>query len=180
LLAGTDAPSPGTAHGASIHRGHELLVKAGLTPSEALTAATSAPAIGLDDDGSIARAYGPTSSSEGAIPRGTSPPQGTSLPYRRGDRGSGLSPGDSGKKMERVFEAWIGETMRGKIKWFNNSKGYGFIGCNDGPDVFVHYSAIEGDGYRTLKEDDLVDFDIVQGPKGRQASNVTKTERATD
>jgi len=66
--------------------------------------------------------------------------------------------------------------VKGKIKWFNNSKGYGFIGREDGPDVFVHYSAIVGDGYRTLQEGDAVDFEIVQGPKGPQANNVTKIE----
>ena len=59
--------------------------------------------------------------------------------------------------------------MQGTVKWFNNSKGYGFIGRADGPDVFVHYSAITGDGYRTLQE-----FEIVQGPKGPQASEVQK------
>jgi cold shock protein len=64
----------------------------------------------------------------------------------------------------------------GKVKWFNNVKGYGFIGRNDGPDVFVHYSGILGDGYRTLKEGDSVEFAIVQGPKGPQAANVKKTE----
>jgi cold shock protein len=65
--------------------------------------------------------------------------------------------------------------VRGTIKWFNNSKGYGFIGRDDGPDVFVHYSAIVGDGYRTLQEGDLVEFEIVQGPKGPQAANVQKS-----
>jgi len=55
-----------------------------------------------------------------------------------------------------------------------NSKGYGFIGRQDGPDVFVHYSAISGEGYRTLQEGDAVEFEIVQGPKGPQASNVQK------
>lgn len=69
--------------------------------------------------------------------------------------------------------------MHGKIKWFNNSKGYGFIGQDDGPDVFVHYSAIEGDGYRTLQEGDLVEFDVVQGPKGPQATTVTKQVEPT-
>jgi cold shock protein len=64
--------------------------------------------------------------------------------------------------------------MIGKVKWFNNVKGYGFIGRNDGPDVFVHYSAILGDGYRTLKEGDSVEFEIVQGSKGLQAANVEK------
>jgi CspA family cold shock protein len=64
--------------------------------------------------------------------------------------------------------------VRGTVKWFNNSKGYGFIGRDDGPDVFVHYSAITGDGYRTLQEGDPVEFEIVQGPKGPQAANVQK------
>jgi CspA family cold shock protein len=59
--------------------------------------------------------------------------------------------------------------MIGKVKWFNNAKGYGFLGRDDGPDVFVHYSAILGDGYRTLKEGDSVEFEIVEGPKGPQA-----------
>jgi CspA family cold shock protein len=64
--------------------------------------------------------------------------------------------------------------VQGTVKWFNNSKGYGFIGRDDGPDVFVHYSAISGDGYRTLQEGDSVEFEIVQGPKGPQAANVSK------
>jgi cold shock protein len=64
--------------------------------------------------------------------------------------------------------------VQGNVKWFNNSKGYGFIGREDGPDVFVHYSAIIGDGYRTLQEGDPVEFEIVQGPKGPQAANVAK------
>jgi len=65
--------------------------------------------------------------------------------------------------------------VQGIVKWFNNSKGYGFIGRDDGPDVFVHYSAISGDGYRTLQEGDPVEFEIVQAPKGPQAANVSKT-----
>jgi len=59
-------------------------------------------------------------------------------------------------------------------KWFNNSKGYGFIGRNDGPDVFVRYTAVVGEGYRTLTEGDVVEFEIVQCPKGPQASKVVK------
>jgi CspA family cold shock protein len=66
--------------------------------------------------------------------------------------------------------------MEGSIKWFNNSKGYGFIGRENGPDVFVHYSGIVGDGYRTLQEGDHVSFELVQGTKGPQAANVVKVE----
>jgi cold shock protein len=64
--------------------------------------------------------------------------------------------------------------VQGFIKWFNNSRGYGFIGWDNGPDVFVHYSAIIGEGYRTLKEGEAVEFEIVQGPKGPQAAGVRK------
>jgi CspA family cold shock protein len=64
--------------------------------------------------------------------------------------------------------------MKGKVKWFNNAKGYGFIGRDDGPDVFVHYSAITSEGYRSLQEGDDVEFEIVQGQKGPQADKVTK------
>lgn len=66
--------------------------------------------------------------------------------------------------------------MQGNIKWFNNSKGYGFIGRDDGPNVFIHYSTILADGYRSLNEGDRVEFEIVQGPKGPQASNVRKID----
>jgi len=85
------------------------------------------------------------------------------------DFGSSKPPGEisrcpSGRSKE----------VQGTVKWFNNSKGYGFIGRDDGPDVFVHYSAILGDGYRSLQEGDTVEFEIVQGPKGPQAANVQK------
>ncbi len=65
-------------------------------------------------------------------------------------------------------------SIRGKVKWFNNSKGFGFIGRADGPDVFVHYTAVNTDGYKSLQEGEEVEFDIVQGAKGPQAENVTK------
>ena len=66
------------------------------------------------------------------------------------------------------------ERMKGTVKWFNNAKGYGFIGRDDGADVFVHYSAITSEGYKSLQEGDQVEFEITQGQKRPQAANVTK------
>ena len=63
---------------------------------------------------------------------------------------------------------------RGHVKWFNASKGYGFISREDGSDVFVHFSAIQGDGFKTLDEGQEVEFEIIDGKKGPQASNVVK------
>ncbi|MBS1238427.1 MAG: cold shock DNA/RNA-binding protein [Deltaproteobacteria bacterium] len=64
----------------------------------------------------------------------------------------------------------------GKVKWFNDSKGYGFIEQESGEDVFVHFSAVQQDGFKSLKTGEKVEFEIVQGPKGPQASNVVKAE----
>jgi len=63
---------------------------------------------------------------------------------------------------------------RGRVKWFNDAKGFGFIARDNGPDVFVHFSAIQSDGFRTLAENQEVEFEVVQGAKGPQAQNVTK------
>jgi len=62
----------------------------------------------------------------------------------------------------------------GTVKWFNNSKGYGFISREEGDDVFVHFKAIEGEGFKTLNEGDQVEFEIGEGPKGLQATRVKK------
>ncbi|NEW08752.1 cold shock domain-containing protein [Paenibacillus sp. SYP-B3998] len=64
--------------------------------------------------------------------------------------------------------------MKGTVKWFNAEKGYGFISVDGGDDVFVHFSAIQGDGFKTLEEGQAVEFDITQGNRGPQAANVTK------
>ncbi len=63
---------------------------------------------------------------------------------------------------------------QGRVKWFNDAKGYGFIAREDGPDVFVHYTAIQGEGFRSLAEGQTVAFEITEGPKGLQAVNVQK------
>ncbi len=63
---------------------------------------------------------------------------------------------------------------KGTVKWFSNQKGYGFISTEDGKDVFVHHTAIQGEGYKTLQQGQAVEFDIIQGAKGEQAANIVK------
>ncbi len=65
---------------------------------------------------------------------------------------------------------------QGKVKWFNDAKGFGFVQQDGGPDVFVHYTAIASEGFRSLAEGDRVEFEVKQGPKGLQAANVRKIQ----
>ena len=67
-----------------------------------------------------------------------------------------------------------GTMLQGTVKWFNESKGFGFIEQEEGKDIFVHYSAIQGNGFKTLNEGDKVEFEVVDGPKGPAAANVNK------
>ena len=68
----------------------------------------------------------------------------------------------------------MADRIKGVVKWFNADKGYGFITQEGGPDVFVHYSAIQGGGFRSLDEGETVEFEVVEGQKGKQASNVAR------
>ncbi|HLI78274.1 MAG TPA: cold shock domain-containing protein [Acidobacteriaceae bacterium] len=68
--------------------------------------------------------------------------------------------------------------IQGSVRWFNNAKGYGFLGTDGSPDVFVHYTAIQSDGYKSLKEGELVEYEVVQGDKGPQADQVLRRKDA--
>jgi CspA family cold shock protein len=83
-------------------------------------------------------------------------------------KGGGLRRRTAEKKRDSVVQ-------KGTVKWFNNTKGFGFIAQDGGPDVFVHHTAIQADGFRTLTEGEAVEFEIVQGPKGLQAANVRRS-----
>ena len=102
------------------------------------------------------------------FPRGISEARG----HRRSPAGGLLRPRAGGNARVQ----WGGGTSvpEGTVKWFNDKKGYGFISQENGDDIFVHFSAIQGDGFRSLKEGERVRFEIVQGPKGAQAANVAK------
>jgi cold shock protein len=67
--------------------------------------------------------------------------------------------------------------MQGIVKWFNSEKGYGFIECEDGEDVFVHFTGIQSEGFRSLEEGETVEFEIVEGNRGPQAANVMKVQK---
>ena len=93
-------------------------------------------------------------------------PRFARFPIATGNRGSVSSPvKDKGTVMARIT---------GTVKWFNDAKGFGFISREGGPDVFVHFSAISGTGFKSLAEGDRVEFEVVQGQKGPQAADVTK------
>ena len=83
-----------------------------------------------------------------------------------------MSAGDARATFARLHAQEVALATRGTVKWFSNEKGYGFISRPDGDDVFVHFSAIQGEGFKTLTEGQEVEFDVVDGPKGKQAANV--------
>jgi CxxC-x17-CxxC domain-containing protein len=85
-------------------------------------------------------------------------------------------PSGTGRKSSAPTMTHSGDgiRMQGAVKWFNEGKGFGFIADDSGEDVFVHFSAIQGDGFRTLQEGDRVEFDVVPGAKGKQAANVVR------
>lgn len=82
----------------------------------------------------------------------------------------------NGDIVETPFTEGKIDMSKGTVKWFNPEKGFGFITGEDGNDVFVHWSAIQGEGYKTLNDGQLVSYELVEGPKGLQASNVERLE----
>jgi CspA family cold shock protein len=98
----------------------------------------------------------------------------TILPTQVGMIGQVLAKRSLGYISINTFSKGYSPMEQGTVKWFNGAKGYGFISRQNGEDVFVHFKAIVGDGYRTLNEGDKVQFDVEKGPKGLQAANVQK------
>jgi cold shock protein len=82
--------------------------------------------------------------------------------------------GDPGQKPAERHQEKVNNMVNGTVKWFNDSKGFGFLEQESGEDVFCHFSAISGDGFKSLVEGDRVTFDVVKGPRGLQAANVTR------
>jgi CspA family cold shock protein len=78
------------------------------------------------------------------------------------------------RQKQNIIFMEVSFMVKGTVKWFNASKGYGFLSQENGEDVFVHFSALQGDGYKSLNEGEAVEFEVTSGPKGPQASNVVK------
>jgi len=92
-------------------------------------------------------------------------------------RGAPADRGDienAGERFFTIVKGVVAVREKGTVKWFNGAKGYGFIQRSTGEDVFVHFSAIQENGYRTLNEGETVEFDLLKGPKGFQAANVVR------
>jgi len=92
---------------------------------------------------------------------------------RGGGGGGGRGDGGGGSRGPRTVVS-SGPRVQGAVKWFNDAKGFGFIAADSGEEVFVHFSAVQGAGFRSLTEGERVEFDVVEGAKGKQAANVTK------
>ncbi|MBI1797624.1 MAG: cold shock domain-containing protein [Candidatus Eisenbacteria bacterium] len=107
---------------------------------------------------------------EAKKPAGAGARGGARPAHARAPRGGDASPRPS----PAVQTASESGRAQGAVKWFNEAKGFGFIQHDSGEDIFVHFSAIQGEGFRALTEGDRVEFDIVDGAKGKQAANVTK------
>ena len=92
----------------------------------------------------------------------------------RGATGNRSYDRDAGELFFTIVKGVFAVREKGTVKWFNGAKGYGFIQRSTGEDVFVHFSAIQENGYRTLNEGETVEFDLLKGPKGFQAANVVR------
>ena len=105
----------------------------------------------------------------------TSETQPKVLPaFFEGGSGNGATIENAGEQFLTIVKGVVAVREKGTVKWFNGAKGYGFIQRSTGEDVFVHFSAIQENGYRTLNEGETVEFDLLKGPKGFQAANVVR------